>query len=220
MHTRLAALLASLLLLVPAMGHGYLLPGYDLPEEEQSSAGGAGDYLVQVGSFPDKKNADHLARILLDKGYSPGVMTRIDDQERTWFMVYAGRYADRQTADAAMEKLRVEEQPGAANVVHIPTRTAARNEPFPILYAVQAGIFQSEAAALTLARQVKDAGFEACHYYLYDDADRRWFVVQIGDFADKKDAEAAAAAYEDRIGKAPVIKTLAAELLRERKQCP
>ncbi|MGE4297222.1 MAG: SPOR domain-containing protein [Desulfovibrionaceae bacterium] len=191
----------------------------DAAADGKAATDGPGDFLVQVGSFLGKQNADRLAHALLEKGYSSGVMTRVDDRERTWFMVYVGRYPDKKAANAAVEKIRTEEKVGAL-VIRASTGSAARYEPLQTVYSVQAGSFLSEGAALKLVKQLKNQGFDACYYHLYDDADKQWYVAQVGDFADKKDAEAAAAAYKDRLGKAPAIKSLAVELLTERKQCP
>jgi DedD protein len=70
-----------------------------------ASTRAAGGWLVQVGSFASRGNADRLARELKRKGYGAFVAESVS-RGRKWYRVRIGPERDRAAAAAVAKRLR------------------------------------------------------------------------------------------------------------------
>jgi septal ring-binding cell division protein DamX len=67
-----------------------------------NSAGGSGTFTVQVGVFLEQNEASRLLKEMERKGYSPSFFADRDSEDRQWYAVRIGAYADKdQAANAA-----------------------------------------------------------------------------------------------------------------------
>jgi cell division septation protein DedD len=85
------------------------LPGRRSPREDTDEAGPL--YAVQVSSFRDSDRARHLEEKLKEMGYEAFQLAAGSASE-VHHRVYLGKYADRQSADMAARKVRMQEALG------------------------------------------------------------------------------------------------------------
>jgi hypothetical protein len=87
-------------------------------------------------------------------------------------------------------------------------------------YSVQVGSFRTKPQADRHVDTVVRNGFNASIVRLRDSGGREWYVVQIGDFAVRSEAAAAARRFEASTGGSSLIKAIPAQLLAERTILP
>lgn len=63
-------------------------------------------FTLQAGAFLNQTNADKMKTTLQDNGFESSILTLKDKQDRTWYLVRSGRYADRDEAAKARVALR------------------------------------------------------------------------------------------------------------------
>ena len=83
-------------------------PAIASPVHEAEAAPAAADptqFVLQVGSFRDAKNAQQLQSDLKAKGYQATVFDALDSDQRMWHVVRIGRYQD--VASAAVDAARI-----------------------------------------------------------------------------------------------------------------
>jgi cell division protein FtsN len=72
------------------------------------AAADSSQFVLQVGSFRDAKNAQQLQSELKAKGYPATVFDAMDSDQRMWHVVRIGHYQD--VASAAVEAARIGDQ--------------------------------------------------------------------------------------------------------------
>jgi len=82
--------------------------GTDAPEKERDSEEKTPDvktpdpeYEIQTGAFQVQENARYQLRELLELGYDARILTLTRAENKTWYLVRIGSFADRKTADQA-----------------------------------------------------------------------------------------------------------------------
>ncbi len=97
----------------PAAPHRPPTPRSDAPEPRSSAlAPAAGNWMVQLGVFAKRANADRLAQELKEKGFHTQV-SEVNVGNRTLWRVRAGPVAERAGAEQLSAKLRTAGHPGA-----------------------------------------------------------------------------------------------------------
>lgn len=90
-----------------------------------------------------------------------------------------------------------------------------------VLFSVEAASFVSRNSALNMIADLKKKKYEACLVKMWDsqDPEKAWYVVQIGDFAEREKAITAAEDFKQKEGIVTVVRSMSAEMLKERKDC-
>ncbi len=121
-----------------------------------------GRYVVRFGSFGDRSNAERLVNRLNAAGIGSAVEP-VTSGSRTLQRVRSKAMADRTAAEKVRLQARKALPEVSAQVVELdlPTQTASRvSNPVASGWAVQVGVFSTQATADKLAGELKAAGFE------------------------------------------------------------
>jgi cell division septation protein DedD len=79
-------------------------PGANEPVEKMTA------FSVEVGVFPEEKEANDLVEVMEGKGYSTSIFVASDLDNRQWYSVRIGAYADRAEAAQAASKFTEQEK--------------------------------------------------------------------------------------------------------------
>ena len=119
--------------------------------------------------------------------------------------------ADADATPAAQMTEPLPEPPVKKSEKITPTPSPAR------VYSVQIGSFRNRKRADRMVGDARGMGFEAAIIRLKDGGENMWYVVQIGDYTDRRQAALAASRYRQATGSAPSIAPMPSALLAERK---
>jgi len=75
-----------------------------LPEETKAVK--AGSYVIQIGSFPTKKDAEQQERLYRSKKLDVSIMSPIKDKQGEWYRVSVGSYSNKSDAEKAARKYK------------------------------------------------------------------------------------------------------------------
>lgn len=125
-----------------------------------------GRFVIQFGSYGEKANADKLVADLAKLGVSARADAVPGTGGRTLHRVRSGGYATRTEADAARLKAQRQIAGLQSSVIEAPMGDAAQSSAPSAAaaatgFAVQVGVFSSEAAAAELATRLKSGGHAA-----------------------------------------------------------
>ena len=188
-----------------------------------SASSGAGDYVVNIGSFGNTANAQALVQKLRASGL-PVIADRVTIGGGSGLRVRVGPYADRAAAEAA--RLRAETVAGSSGkvvVLDAPARLASVAAKPPVAskpvnatpaatpaavagagFAVQLSAPSVEADANALRDRARGAGFSSFVQRVDTDAGVR-YRVRVGPFADRASAVAALAAVNGKLGSKGIV---------------
>ena len=79
-------------------------PGANEPVEKLTA------FSVEVGVFPEEKEANDLVEVMESKGYSTSIFVAYDLDNRQWYSVRIGAYADKAEAAQAASKFTEQEK--------------------------------------------------------------------------------------------------------------
>ena len=161
-----------------------------------------GIYSIQVGFFENEKNADALTEKLKKKGYDAFMQWHANENNKTFFRVFVGRYHDKTEAVEQAEEIRrgeglesigvgvlgapVPEEP-APKKNAVPEQSPVPNTNEQSTYSVQVGFFGKEKNANVLSEKLKNKGYDAFVQRQMNE-DKTFFRVLIGRYHDKTEA--------------------------------
>jgi cell division septation protein DedD len=210
-----------------------------VPFTARADVSGQG-YAVQAGVFATYDQAQALTKELREAGLAPYVFTLHTDEE-TRHVVRLG------TFDSAMEALTAAREaqliwpedmeltaagsveplevitamvgPGEKHVPEAADEEADQEFPAETVHIVQVAAFRSEDVARTTLPDFRNKGFEPCILQLFDDLDRLWNIIVIGDFAERAEAVAHGRSYRGKTRKSYRVKELDKRLFQRRIIC-
>jgi len=148
-----------------------------------------GRYVVRFGSFGDRSNAERLVNRLAAAGIGSAVEP-VTSGNRTLQRVRSKALADRTAAEQIRLQARKALPEVSAQIVELdlPTQTASRvSNPVASGWAVQVGVFSTQATADKLAGELKAAGFEG-YVERLPSSGKVLYRVRVGPLARRADA--------------------------------
>ncbi len=80
------------------------LPATKLPTSTKQPK--AGVFVIQIGSFPTKKDAEQQAKVYREKKLDVSILAPIKDKQGEWFRVCVGSYGNRENAERDAKHLK------------------------------------------------------------------------------------------------------------------
>ncbi len=176
-------------------------------------------FSVQTASFGMEENALKRMEELKGNGWPrAGIYSIRSDKDRLWYIVHIGIYEARDDAVRAADQYMAENKDETVFLKSFVPELAGKNK----IYTVQTASFGLEKNALKRMEELKSNGWpRAGIYSIRGDEDRLWYIVHIGIYEARDDAERAANQYiAENKGETVFLKSFDPELLEKSSITP
>lgn len=158
---------------------------------------GGGPYVIQVGAFKVKDNADGLAGKLKKRGYTPVVTQTATSAGDPLYLVTIGGYHSLEAAEADATKFSAREgMPAYARKKSAVSPTSQKQGKTRVTYSVQAGTYDARQKAEDHAATLAMREYNVSVLKLVDSDGKPVYAVQVGEFDNLKDAQKSAQMFE------------------------